>query len=182
MTDKRHTEKPAVGCNLLAPHLRVGSVLELSVPRLRELGLETLLLDVDCTLKRYRAAAVEPAIHAWLDELRAAGVRVCLVSNGRSRRIGRLAASLGVPFVAKACKPLPFRCKAALARLGMAGRPAAMVGDQLFADVLAGRLAGLLTILVTPIHPEEEPLWTRIKRPLERWLLRRLDRCSAVRS
>jgi HAD superfamily phosphatase (TIGR01668 family) len=171
-----HTEKPPVGWSLFAPHLRVGSVLELTLPRLRELGLETLLLDVDCTLKRYRAAEVEPAIRAWLDQLRAAGLRVCLVSNGRAGRIGRLAASLGVPYVSKACKPLPFRCKAALARLGMAGRPAAMVGDQVFADVMAGRLAGLLTILVAPIHPEEEPLWTRIKRPVERWLLRRLDR------
>jgi HAD superfamily phosphatase (TIGR01668 family) len=176
MANERPRKKPAVSWNVFAPHLRVDSVLELTLPRLRELGLETLLLDVDCTLKRYRATEVEPAIRAWLDELRTAGLRVCLVSNGRARRIGRLAASLDLPFVAKAYKPLPFRCKAALAQLGMAGRPAAMVGDQVFADILAGRLAGLLTILVAPIHPEDEPCWTRIKRPFERWLLRRLER------
>ena len=39
-----------------------------------------------------------------------------------------------------------------------------MVGDQLFADILAGRLAGLTTFLVEPIHPEEEPWFTRLKR------------------
>jgi predicted HAD superfamily phosphohydrolase YqeG len=49
----------------------------------------------------------------------------------------------------------------------------ALVGDQVFADVLAGRLAGLKTILVEPIHPEEEPWYTRLKRPPERWVLRR---------
>lgn len=157
--------------NLFIPHLRVESVVELTPARLRQLGLEVLLLDVDCTLKRYRSQQVEPVVADWLAELRAAGIRVCLVSNGRSARIGRLARELDVPFVAKACKPLPFRCRAALAQLGVDGRSAAMVGDQLFADVLAGRLAGLLTILVRPIHPEDEPWWTRVKRPAERWLL-----------
>jgi len=49
----------------------------------------------------------------------------------------------------------------------------AIVGDQLFADVLAGRLAGLFTILVRPTSPSE-PLWTRVKRPLERRVLRRI--------
>ena len=28
-----------------------------------------------------------------------------------------------------------------------------MVGDQLFADIMAGRLAGIRTILVKPMHP-----------------------------
>jgi HAD superfamily phosphatase (TIGR01668 family) len=160
--------------NPLAPHFRVDSVVELTPARLRALGLEALLLDVDCTLKRYGCDTFEPEVLAWLAELRAAGILVCLVSNGRPRRIGRLAQTLGLPFVAKACKPLPFRCRAALEQLGAAGRPAAMVGDQVFADVLAGRLAGLLTILVRPIHPEEEPWWTRIKRPAERWVLQRV--------
>ncbi len=49
-----------------------------------------------------------------------------------------------------------------------------MVGDQLFADVVSGRLAGLACILVRPIHPEQEPWFTRMKRPLERFLLNRM--------
>jgi predicted HAD superfamily phosphohydrolase YqeG len=49
-----------------------------------------------------------------------------------------------------------------------------MVGDQLFADVMAGRLAGVHSILVTPIHPEEEPWFTRLKRLPERLMLRRV--------
>jgi uncharacterized protein len=108
--------------------------------------------------------------------LRAEGFALCLVSNGRQARIRRLAEGLGLPFIAKACKPLPFRCRRALRRLGAVRARTAMVGDQIFADVMAGRLAGLYTILVRPIHPEEEPWWTRLKRPVERWVLNRLDR------
>ena len=49
-----------------------------------------------------------------------------------------------------------------------------MVGDQLFADVMAGRLAGVRSILVEPIHPEEEPWLTRLKRRPEQFVLGRL--------
>jgi predicted HAD superfamily phosphohydrolase YqeG len=37
-------------------------------------------------------------------------------------------------------------------------------------------LAGIRTILVTPIHPEDEPWFTRLKRRPERFLLSRLKR------
>jgi HAD superfamily phosphatase (TIGR01668 family) len=159
----------------LAPHLRVESVLELDVERLRCLGLDALLLDVDCTLKSYRADGPSAEVKAWLGRLRGAGIGLCLVSNGLGRRIGRLAEELEVPFVAKAAKPLPFGIRAAIRKMGFDAKRTAMVGDQLFADVLAGRLAGLTSILVRPIRPEEEPWFTRAKRPFERFLLRRMD-------
>src|SRR3990172_2674058 len=157
---------------LLVPHLQVESVLDLTVERLRELELSALLLDVDCTLKRYRADCVSAEVAAWLDGLRAAGIGMCLLSNGLGKRIGRFAETLDLPFVAKAGKPLPFGCRAAIRKMGFDRRRTAIVGDQLFADVMAGRLAGVTSILVRPIRPEEEPWFTRLKRPVERLLLR----------
>jgi HAD superfamily phosphatase (TIGR01668 family) len=158
---------------LITPDLRLESVLELDVPRVRDLGLDALLLDVDCTLKPYRAEQLAPEVVEWISRLRAAGVRLCLVSNGLGRRVRGLAASLGLPLVARAGKPLPLGCWRAIRRLGLDRRRTAMVGDQLFADVMAGRLAGLTCILVRPIRPEEEPWFTRLKRPLERMVLRK---------
>lgn len=156
---------------LFFPDMFVESVLELSAARLAELGVEALLLDVDCTLKEYRATDVSPEVRAWLDSLRAAGLRACIVSNGLAKRIAPLAASLDLPFVAGACKPLPWGCLAAVRRLGVERRRTAMVGDQLLADILAARLAGIFSILVEPIHPEQEQWFTRMKRPVERWIL-----------
>ena len=160
---------------IVIPHLRVDSVLDLCVDRLRELGLEALLLDVDCTLKSYRTESPSAEVKAWLNELQSAGIGVCLVSNGLGRRVRRLAEEIDVPFVAKAAKPFPFGIRAALRKTGFDRGRTAMVGDQLFADVIAGRLAGLTSILVRPIRPEEEPWFTRLKRPVERFLLRRMD-------
>ncbi len=163
---------------LVTPDLRLQSVLELDPPRLRQMGLDALLLDVDCTLKSYRAERPAPEVIEWLERIRAAGVTLCLLSNGRAGRIGRLAESLRLPLISTACKPLPWGCRRAMRQLGLDPRRTAMVGDQLFADVMAGRLAGLTCILVRPIRPEEEPWFTRIKRPLERLLLRRMDRAE----
>ncbi len=156
-----------------APHLRIQSVQQLTPERLRELGVDALLLDVDCTLTRYRREEVPPEVAAWLTQMRAAGIGLCLVSNGRGHRIGRLAERLEVPCVAMALKPFPFGCRRAVRKMGFSPKRTAMVGDQVFADVAAGRLAGLRTILVAPLHPEDEPWYTRLKRPLERWLLGR---------
>ncbi len=74
---------------LIAPHLRIDRVEELTPDRLGELQLDALLLDVDCTLKPYRDEEVSPEVAAWLVELRSGGVGLCLVSNGRGDRIRR---------------------------------------------------------------------------------------------
>lgn len=156
---------------LITPHLRLASVLELDAERIRALGLEGLLLDVDCTLKDHPATVFSDTITAWVQTLKAKDIRLCLLSNGGARRIGGLADMLGVSFVAKAFKPFPFGCKAGVRKLELPPEQVGVVGDQLFADILAGRLAGLFTILVTPTSPEE-PWFTRLKRPLERCALR----------
>ncbi len=160
--------------HLLTPHDRLKSVCELTPERLRGWGLRALLLDVDCTLTRYRQRDVAPEVAAWIAELHAAGVGLCLVSNGLGPRIQSFARSLDVPCVARAMKPLPRGLHAAMRKLGVAPNQTAMVGDQLFADVMAGRLAGVRTILVEPIHPEEEPWFTRLKRLPEQLVLWRL--------
>jgi HAD superfamily phosphatase (TIGR01668 family) len=155
----------------VTPHLRLNSVLELQAEHLQALGLSGLLLDVDCTLKDHGVDRIGDEVVDWVKRLCQSGFRLCLLSNGKARRIGAVAEQLGVPFVAAAFKPLPRGCHAGLKLLELNPTQTAMVGDQIFADVLAGRLAGLFTILVRPTSPVE-PWFTRTKRPFERQLLR----------
>lgn len=160
------------------PHLRIANVLELRPEHLRALGLDGLLLDVDGTLKDFPAPEFSAEVIAWVEAMRAAGIALCLVSNGRPRRLGALAGRLGLPCVSKALKPLPFGCRAALRKLGLGPKRVGIVGDQVFADVMAGRLAGVFTVLVPPSSPVE-PWFTRLKRPAERLVLRVL-RCPGL--
>jgi predicted HAD superfamily phosphohydrolase YqeG len=71
-----------------------------------------------------------------------------------------------------ASKPRRRGLRIALSLLGTAPAETAMVGDQLFTDVLAGNRLGLTTILVNPLTPAEF-LGTRlISRTAERLVLR----------
>src|SRR5205085_6042086 len=55
----------------ITPHLFLTSVLELDVGRLRVLGIDGLLLDVDGTLKDYRAHEVPAPVREWVVRLKA---------------------------------------------------------------------------------------------------------------
>ena len=154
------------------PNLVLASVAEITPELLRQHGIRSLLLDVDSTLKRYRATEIPPENVRWLASMQEADIPLCILSNGREHRIRPLAEQIAVPFVAPAMKPTPLGCRTAMKSMGFEPKSTAIVGDQVFTDILAGKFSGIFTILVTPIHPEEEHWHTRIKRPLEKWVMR----------
>lgn len=160
--------------HLATPHYRVAAVFELTPERLRQWGLRALLLDVDCTLTRYRCGEPLPEVLAWIEEMRTEGIKLCLVSNGTGPRIRRLAEQIRLPCISQAMKPMPWGVRSAMRELQATPAETAMVGDQVFTDIVAGRLAGVRCILVKAIHPEEEPWYTRLKRRPEQWLLKLL--------
>jgi len=157
----------------LQPHLILDSVRDITPELLQKHGLRSLLLDVDSTLKSYRTTEIPPETIQWIKSLQEVGIGFCVLSNGRTSRIRPIAEQIGVSFIAPAMKPTPFGCRTAIKTLGFNQKSTALVGDQVFADILAGKFAGIFTILVTPIHPEEERWYTRIKRPVEKWVLRK---------
>ncbi len=158
---------------LVTPDLFVESVAAIDPAMLRERGVEGLVMDLDCTLCDWRATSIPPSTRVWIDGMRSAGLRLCILSNGGKARVTPLADQLGIPCVTRAAKPLTYGLHAALAKLGLPADRVAVIGDQLFTDVMVGRLAGATTILVRPTSDVEA--WvTRIKRPLERVILRRL--------
>lgn len=155
---------------MLLPHSYLSSATHIDAAYLNSRGIEGLLLDIDGTLKDFSAPSVPQGAVAWMNHLRAQGIRLCLFSNGRTARIAGLARELDLPFVAEAMKPSPAGCRRGLKILGLAPERVAVVGDQIFADILAGRLARLHTILVRPTS-RVEPWFTRLKRPFEAPLL-----------
>ena len=167
------TNFPSLMLNWLQPNLILDTVQEITPELLHKHGLRSLLLDVDSTLKRYRATEIPVEVVRWIESLQETGVQFCILSNGRAHRIRLIAEQIRLPFIAPAMKPTPFGCQTAIKTLGFDPKSTAMVGDQVFTDILAGNSAKLFTILVTPIHPEEERWYTRIKRPIEKWVLLR---------
>ena len=75
------------------------------------------------------------------------GAVVLILGYGMLSFLGRdteqFAERLGLPCIAQAMKPLPWGVRAAVKKLESQPSQTAIVGDQIFADVMAGRLAGV---------------------------------------
>ena len=108
----------------------------------------------------------------WLSKMKENGISLFILSNAKKERAKRFADSVGLPVVGLAAKPLPFGYLKAVKSLKVKRKNAAMVGEQVFTDILGGKLSGVKTILVTDITPEDK-LNFKIKRSLEKKLLKR---------
>ena len=150
----------------------VASLPLVDVDRLVREGIRLVLLDRDNTCVPRDASSAPKEVVDWLERARAAGLKLCLVSNNfHSSQVGRTARELGVEVVDHAMKPLPFALFRAMRLMGAAPRETVMIGDQVFTDVTAGNLAGVRTILVRP--QSRSDLWyTHIFRIFERLALR----------
>ena len=89
------------------------------------------------------------------------------MSNGSRRRVEPFARRLGLAYISRSAKPLPFGLMAARRRLGVSRRQMAMVGDQLYADRLAAALYGIPALMVVPRGPDLGAQ-VRLKRKWER--------------
>ncbi len=160
----------------LRPDLLVHALEDIEFDWLQDRGVRGLLLDVDNTIVPWRSREIPPQKRAWIDEAKKR-FSVCLLSNTIFfDRIRYLSDELGVSFVARAFwgrKPFPGGFRAALARIGVPANEAAMIGDQVFADILGGKIVGCVTILVDPVAPGNEFLGTRLVRWVERTLRER---------
>ena len=77
---------------------------------------------------------------------------------------------MDIPFIKFATKPLKRGFKKAQKTLGIPNENIAVVGDQIFTDVIGANGVKMFSILVKPIA--EKDLWmTRIKRPLENYII-----------
>lgn len=159
----------------LRPALWVPSLCQLDFSALATRGIRYYCLDVDNTLARQDDWQLSPGVSEHLLRARAEGhlQDACLVSNvifgpNRLRRLRHLARELGVEHVYGAHfwdrKPGPRAFRWAMARMGSEPSRTAMVGDQLFTDILGGNRLGMFTVLVDPLGPDH---WTT------RWLGRR---------
>lgn len=162
--------------SLLTPSLCVPNVPAVDLEKLRSRGIRGLLLDLDNTIIRRDRAFFPGEILLWVEEAKRKGFKLGIVSNNSHERVTTLAGELGVPAVGRAVKPFPGPFRRALVMLGTPPEQSAVIGDQLFTDILGGNLAGLYTILVDPL-PGREFWGTRLfSRRLEKVVLRLVKR------
>ncbi|MGE5559840.1 MAG: YqeG family HAD IIIA-type phosphatase [Chloroflexota bacterium] len=159
----------------LRPKLYLESIYRVDPDMLAQRGIRGLILDIDNTLVPWNDPIAPEKLLRWLEALRAAGISACLMSNNTPERVSAFAKALGVPWIVEGRKPAARAYHAALAVLGTRAGETAALGDQIYPDVVGANRMGIFSILVVPLS-EREFVGTRVKRILERPLLRAMVR------
>lgn len=153
------------------PTLQAPSLDLISVDQLVRDGIKGLIIDLDNTMTPWNDVEVGPKVAKWFIKVEAAGISACVVSNNKKRqRVAIVAERLGIPFVFRATKPRRRAFRSGMDILGTGQKDTAVIGDQLFTDILGGNRLGLYTILVTPIN-DHEFIGTRFMRQIEKVLI-----------
>ena len=133
-------------------------IYEITGAALERRGIRLLLADLDNTLVPYGVPLPDERLKGWRDDLNAHGVTLFILSNNRHEDRPRIfSEGLGVPYIGHAGKPKTPSFIKAMERMGVTKEQTAIVGDQIFTDVLGGNLAGVSAILVEPIRLAGNP-------------------------
>ena len=134
------------------------SIFDIEPAALARRGIRLLLADLDNTLAPYGEPEPTQAVRDWAAALGEQGITLFVLSNNRHpERPRRFSQALGVPFLGHAGKPKPGGFRRAMEQMGCTPEQTAIVGDQLFTDILGGRNAGVFTLLVEPIRLAGNP-------------------------
>ena len=158
--------------SIFYPHFFFRRIYEIPLDFFQERGIRALLIDVDNTLTTDNNPVPHEKVLDWLDGQRARGMKLLAFSNNHEVRVAPFAKALGLGYIADAAKPLTGRVKRSLREMGVGCSEAAVIGDQIFTDVLCARLSGCTAVLVEPMKPEGYSFYV-VKRKLEAPILRR---------
>ena len=163
--------------NRCKPDLIIDRLENLDQQMLLDRGIEGVLLDLDNTLCAWGRRDVTDPRREWLARAKD-NFKLCIVSNTfkGGKRLCAVGADLGLATVARwglGRKPFGGGIKAALKITGTSPERTAIIGDQIFADILGGNSVGLLTVWIPPLN-QREFISTRCVRVAERVVLKRL--------
>lgn len=137
--------------------------------------IRAVVLDIDNTLVTYGEAEPDEEVCRWVSRLSDAGIGVAIASNNNKDRVRLFNRKLGVFTVHESKKPSRRSVFAVCGRFGAKPEEIAVIGDQIFTDVLCANRAGAAAILVKPI-PYAENLFFKFKRALEKPFIRKFRR------
>ncbi len=157
---------------LFRPRYLARHITDLPASFFTEKGIRAIILDVDNTLTTHDNPVPAQGVPEWIAAMKAAGLRLGILSNNYRSRVEPFARLLGLEFVSFAGKPLPFGAIRARKRWRLRRKEIILIGDQIFTDMICGNLAGIPTMLVEPYQLEATRSF-KLRRRLERPLIRR---------
>lgn len=159
----------------LCPKFQAGSILELNLELLERKGIKGIIFDLDNTLVEWKKDTLTQEVIDLISRLKDKGFKLCILSNALEHRVEVVAQTLNIPYVSRAIKPRKSPFRKALEIMGTKPSETAIVGDQLFTDILGGNRMKLYTIWTPPLSSTEF-LSTRAVRKIERLVIKQFQK------
>lgn len=158
---------------MFKPLIKLDRVTEITVELLNKYEIKALILDVDNTLSTHHGQILTEGLEDWLKYMKDNGIKLTVLSNSKRKRVEPFTKKINLDFLSLGLKPLPFGYIRAVKSLGTKRKNTAIVGDQIFTDILGGKAVGVKTVLLTPIKPEDG--WSfKLRRRLEKIIIKKL--------
>lgn len=162
--------------SILYPKIYINKVQEITYEYLNQKGIRALILDVDNTLIDYKKNLSEEIIR-WAKDIQEKGIILYILSNtNKKEKVKNVSEKLGkIKYKTFAKKPLKNGFLQIKKELNLPSEKIAIVGDQIFTDIIGGNRCKMFTILVDPIK-EREFWYTAWKRPIEEKIKRKIKK------
>ena len=149
----------------LLPKLLFEKLTDIQPSFLQKRNIRLLLMDFDNTMLPYTTNEPTERLLAWIHTMQESGIALCIVSNSKRPRVPHFCEKYGIDCVTRAGKPTTGGVKKAMQRFTADKAETALVGDQIYTDVLGANLAGVLSIQVKSIH--NHTIWLKLRHLLE---------------
>lgn len=153
------------------PDYYCDKVTDITIDLLKKNNIKGMILDVDNTLIDFDRNLLT-GVEEWVDEIKANGIKGIILSNSNKvDKVKKVANTLGMEYIYFGTKPLKRGFNKAKKQLQLDNENIAVVGDQIFTDVIGANRSKMFAILVNPIAKKD--IWvTRIKRPIEELVIK----------
>lgn len=153
------------------PDYYCDKVTDITLELLERNNIKGLILDVDNTLIDYDKNLLKGA-DEWVKRLKEKGLKFMILSNSnQEEKVKNVANVLGIPYFYFATKPLKRGFKKAQKELQLEKNEIAVIGDQIFTDIIGANRSKMFSILVNPVA-KKDLFMTKIKRPLEEMIVK----------
>ena len=152
---------------VLSPDYLAGHADEVEPRFFLAKNIKAVLVDLDNTLAPVNEHEPRPQFLPWVERLKEAGLAVFIASNNHGERVATFARILGVEAAPMLAKPFKTRLLKWCKKKGFAPHEVALLGDQVYTDIIAAKRAKILCVLTEPLSVVDGH-FTHVGRALDR--------------
>ncbi len=157
----------------LRPDYNIDSIYDIDIKELKKGGIQALFFDLDSTLMKSKSGKFAFKTLQYLEDLKTNFKLAIITNNKNISYINKAKSQTDIPVYFKAKKPDTQVLLRACRDLNLEPQRVAMVGDRPLSDILGGKNANMMTILVDSISKDEENFIVRFARFIERLTIER---------